>query len=347
MASFGVPTILDDGAFSRIARVVFHELAESRRNLHAARGALPCDASFQFVGGFRISGGCPCVDEYLDALMEVWRFLQGQDPSGIGSVDALARTHLRLRVIKDLHRHRRGGRTQQRTDRLERSAIGQALPTPKQKALLRHLVEEAGSDAPLDSDTQLIRRLARRRADEFGGTAEDHVDGVRHDLPVVRQAAITHGRRQLDPAGVLVSWWEHYVETGLGRRERLSTIPITTAAPEGDPTSPSTLDLADPRAGEPFDAMLQAHAITQATGLPAGVPDPELAVARVLTRAVGPTTTQLQARTAVRAALLSLSCAEVVPSSRVAVLLGDLTALDAVVSAAGDLSSVADSRVPA
>jgi len=124
------------------------------------------------------------VDEYIEALVEVCRFLRGQDPASIGNVHALARTHLRLRVVKDLHRRRR-------TDRLEHGAIGRALSTPEQKALLRHLVEEAGSDAPLDSDTQLIGRLARRRAGEFGGAAEDHVGGVRHDLPVVRQAAIT------------------------------------------------------------------------------------------------------------------------------------------------------------
>ncbi|MFN2495171.1 MAG: hypothetical protein ABR608_04585, partial [Pseudonocardiaceae bacterium] len=266
MAHCGVPAILDDNAFSRIARVVFHELAESRRNLHAARGALPCDASFRFVGGFRVSGGCPCVDEYIDALVEVCSFLQRQDPTGISNVYALVRTHLRLRVVKDLHRRRRAGRTQQRTDRLEHGAIGRALTTPEHKALLRHLVEEAGSDSPLDSDVQLIRRLARRRADEFGGTAEDHVDGVRHDLPVVRQAAIRHGRRRRDPAGVLVSWWERYVETGLGRRERLSTVPITMVAHEGEPNGTPTVDLADSRAGEPFAAMLQTHAITQVTG---------------------------------------------------------------------------------
>lgn len=338
--------ILDDGAFCGIARVVFHELAESRRNLHAARGSLPCDASFRFGGGFRVSGSCPCVDEYLDALVELCRFLQRQDPAGIGNVHALARTHLRLRVVKDLNRRRRAGRTQQRTDRLEQGAIGQALRTPEQKALLRHLVEEAGSDSPLDSDAQLIRRLARRRAGEFGGTTDDHIDAVRQDLPVVRQAAIAHGRRRRDPAGVLVSWWEHYVETGLGRRERLSTISITTAAVDGEP---ATVDLADPRADEPFDAVLQAHAISRATGLPAEPldSDPELAVVHALARAVAPTTTQLQARAAVRTALHSLSRADIVSRSRVAVLLDNPAALDAVASAAGDLVPMAASKVPA
>lgn len=342
-----VPTILDDGAFSRVARVVFHELGESRRHLHAARGALPCDASFQFVGRFRVSGGCPCVDEYTEALVEVCRFLQRHDPSSIGNVHALARTHLRLRVIKDLHRRRLAGRTQQRTDRLEHGAIGQALSTPEQKAMLRHLVEEAGSDAPLDSDTQLLRRLARRRADEFGATAADHLDGVRHDLPAVRQVAITHGRRQRDHAGALVSWWERYVETGLGRRERLSTMPITTASYHGEQNSPPALDLADPRADEPFDTVLQARAISQATDRRVEPADPELTVVRMLARAVATAPTQPQARATVRVALRALGSAEVVPRTRIEALLGDPVALDAVVSAAREVAPRPAGRVSA
>jgi hypothetical protein len=347
MASLGVPAVLDDDTFPSIARIVFHELAESRRNLHAARAALPCDASFRFISGFRVSGDCPCVDEYLEALVEVCRFLQRQGSSGIGNVSALTRTHLRLRVVKDLNRRRRAGRTQQRTDRLEHGAIGRALATPDQKALLRHLVEEAGSDSPLDSDTQLVRRLARRRADEFGGTADDHIDGVRRDLPVVRQAAIIHGRRQRDSADVLVSWWERYVETGLGRRERLSTVPITTATPDGEQVGTPALDLADSLAGEPFEAVLQAHAISEATGRPVSGPDPELAVVSMLVDAVATAATALQARAAVRAALSALGCAEAVPGTRIEVLLGDPAALDAVVCAAGDLAPISGSRVPA
>lgn len=345
MAYFAIPAIVGNKAFGRLARVVFYELDESRRRLHAARGALRCDAHFRF-DEFRVWGDCPCVNEYVDALVEVCRYLQTHDPARIGNVYALARTHLRLRVIKDLNRRRRAERTQQRTDRLERGAIGRALDTPEQRALLRHLVDEAGSDAPLDSDLQLVGRLARRRATEFGGVAEDHADGVRRDLPVVRQAAISHGRRQRDLSGVLVSWWEHYVEHGLGRRERLCTVPITTT-PGDEAGAAATLDVADPRAGDPFDAALHAHALGQATGrLPDGL-DPDAGVVAMLTDAVTATTTQQQARAAVRAALCALSAAEIVPRARLAVLLGDPAALDAVVSAADDLDPGTGHRLPA
>jgi hypothetical protein len=234
------------GLFGEIARVVFEETGRARRNLHAARGALRCDASYRLAGGLRTSGGCPCVDEYVDAVVEVWRYLEHQDPAAVGSYAALARTHCRLRVVKDLQRQRRGARSQQRTDRLADGAIGRALSTPAQRALLRHLVEEAASSAPLEDQAQLLHRLALRRAAASGQpaeAAEQLLGEVARDLRVVRQAAITHGRRQRDSAGMLVSWWEHYVETGLGWRERLSTVPVSTTAIDETPG----VDVADHR----------------------------------------------------------------------------------------------------
>jgi hypothetical protein len=212
----------DPDLFAEISRIVYDETRDALRKLHLVRGALGCDASIRVGRGFRVSGGCPCVDEFVDAVVEVWRYLGEHDPAAVRSYGALARTHCRLRVIKDLNRRRRGRRTQQRTDRLENGPIGQTLSTPAQRALLRHLVDEAASAAPLDGEAQLIRRLAVLRAAEFGGTEDEHLAQVARDLRVVRDTAISHGRRQRDSAGTLVSWWEYYVDTGLGRRERLS-----------------------------------------------------------------------------------------------------------------------------
>ncbi|MCA1601088.1 MAG: hypothetical protein LC776_05415, partial [Acidobacteria bacterium] len=89
--------------------------------------------------------------------------------------------------------------------------------------------------------------------------------------------------------------------------------------------------------------------ITQVTGLSPEPPgsDPELAVVNVLAEAVALTTTRVQARASVRVALHALSCADVVPRSRLAVLLDDSAALDAVVSAADDLARISAGRVPA
>jgi hypothetical protein len=133
--------------FLDIARIVYQETRVSRRNLHAVRGGLRCDASVVVTGGFAVSGDCPCVEEYLEVLVEVVRYLDRQNPAEVGSYGALARSHCRLRAVRDAHRRRNGSRTQQRTDRLAASAIGRALVTDAQRALLRHVVQEAASFA--------------------------------------------------------------------------------------------------------------------------------------------------------------------------------------------------------
>jgi hypothetical protein len=51
---------------------------------------------------------------------------------------------------------------------------------------------------------------------------------VTADLPVVRAAAEAHGRRKRTSSGELVTWWEFYVETGLGRRTPLSVVDISS-----------------------------------------------------------------------------------------------------------------------
>jgi hypothetical protein len=230
-------TGFDDELFAEVSRIVFDETRDARAMLHNVRGALSCDARFRVGRVFRVSGGCPCVDEYVDALVEVWRYLGNQDPDVVRSFGAVARTHCRTRVVPDLHRDRRARRTQARTDRLADSTIGRALATEQQRALLRHLVDEAGSAAPLADDAQLVRRLADLRSHEFGGAAEDHVASVVRDMPIVRAAATAFGRRHRDDNGILVSWWEFYVERGLGLRAQLSTwddqvIEVASADPD-------------------------------------------------------------------------------------------------------------------
>lgn len=49
--------------FLEIARIVYQETRVSRRNLHAVRGGLRCDASVALTGRFAVSGDCPCVEE--------------------------------------------------------------------------------------------------------------------------------------------------------------------------------------------------------------------------------------------------------------------------------------------
>ncbi|MCO1575125.1 hypothetical protein M8C13_05050 [Crossiella sp. SN42] len=221
--------------FLEIARVVFDETRAVRRDLHRVRGALGCDAVYELAERYRISGNCPCVDEFTDAVVKVWRYLESRNPDEVRSYGAMARAHCQLRIVGDLVRARRGARGLQRTEYLADSVIGRALATDQQRALLRHLADEAASSAPLGSDAQLLGRLAELRAQEFGGSREQHRAGVVADLPVVREAALRHGRRRRDGNGDLVSWWEFYIETGLGRRERLNLlVDVDLAHPHTD-----------------------------------------------------------------------------------------------------------------
>lgn len=229
-----------------VARIVFAETRVSRRQLHAVRGALGCDATFEFDCTYVVSGGCPCVDEFVDVVVSVWRYLSELDPATVRSYGALARAHCRLRAIPDARRQRRGRQSIQKPEQLATGAIGRSLATDQQRALLVDIVSEAGSAAPLDGDEQLPRRLAELRAGRFGGSPESHLAGVHRDLSVVRAAADEHGARKRDSAGVLVSWWERYVESGLGKRERLHTVPVHDHG----------LDVADPNAGRAMDAVL-------------------------------------------------------------------------------------------
>ncbi len=233
-----------------VARVVFAETRASRRQLHAVRGALGCDATFEFDHTYVVSGGCPCVDEFVDVLLAVWRYLSDHDPARVRSYGALARAHCRLRAVPDAQRQRRGRQSIQKPEQLAQGAIGRALATDQQRALLVDIVSEAGSAAPLDGDEQLLRRLAELRADRFGGRPESQLSGVIEDLPVVRAAAEGCGARKRDSAGVLVSWWERYVESGLGKRERLHTIP------SHDTIGDHRMDVPDPTAEWAMDEVL-------------------------------------------------------------------------------------------
>ena len=233
-----------------VARVVFAETRASRRQLHAVRGALGCDATFEFDHTYVVSGGCPCVDEFVDVLLAVWRYLSDRDPATVRSYGALARAHCRLRAVPDAQRQRRGRQSIQKPEQLAQGAIGRALATDQQRALLVDIVSEAGSAAPLDGDEQLLRRLAELRADRFGGRPESQLSGVIEDLPVVRAAAEGRGARKRDSAGVLVSWWERYVESGLGKRERLHTIP------SHDTIGDHRMDVPDPTAEWAMDEVL-------------------------------------------------------------------------------------------
>lgn len=336
MASATLPTdvrpaacrVADDLVLE-VGPAVLAELRQYRARLHAARRER-CDASFGFAPRFLAQGWCPCVGDVVDALTEVCRYLVARREQ-VASRVAVARVHCRTRVVRDLGRARRGERTQQRVDRLDTGSIGAALATSAQRDLLRDLVLEAGSDAPLAGQAQLERRLARLRADRLGGAEADHLPGVRADLPVVRAAAASHGRRHRNAMGELVSWWEFFVETGLGRRHRLGDLSVGEPADDRDERFTTTVDVADPAAERPHEWLLAVDALRRVTGEPV-TGDPDHALARTI--AAAGAAPARQAAGAVRSLLLALADAGVLPEAVVSAVVTDPRRLRAVVRCA-------------
>lgn len=324
------PRFAGDDLVLDVGPAVLAELREHRARLHAVRRER-CDAVFHFAPRFRAHGCCPCVGDVLDALTEVCRYLLPRRDQ-VASRVAVARAHCRTRVVRDLGRARRGERTQQRVDRLDTGSIGAALATAAQRDLLRDLVLEAGSDAPLAGQAQLERRLARLRADRLGGTEADHLPGVRADLPVVRASAITHGRRHRNPMGELVTWWEFFVETGLGRRDRLGNLAVGAPAGDDDEAFTTTVDVADPDAEREHEWLLAADALRRVTGDPVSG-DLDHALARTIAAAVRAAPAR-RAAGGVRSLLLALADAGVLPVAVVSAVVTDPRRLRAVVRCA-------------
>ncbi len=236
------------------------------------------------------------MDEFVDVLLAVWRYLSDCDPATVRSYGALARAHCRLRAVPDARRQRRGRQSIQKPEQLATGVIGRALATDQQRMLLVDIVSEAGSAAPLEGDEQLLRRLAELRADRFGGSPESHLSGACRDLPVVRAAADGPGARKRDSVGILVSWWERYVESGLGKRERLHTVAARDSPSE---------DMPDPAAARAMDAVLD-RIVTAGLAL-------QLSEEHALAHALADTAGRRNAAEPVRGHLRALAAVGVVP----------------------------------
>jgi hypothetical protein len=204
---------------------------------------------------FRLSGHCECSGLLADVLDCALRYLD-LNRATILDPPAAARRHVKHRQ-HDYIRTRRAARgAQVRTDRLETSAQGRRLATQEQRWLLRDIADEAGSEAPLDSEEALFNRLAVLRARRTGEDPSAVQAAVEVDFQIVR-AACSVGRlinvgNAIHPE--YVSWWDAYVERPLGRRRRSSDISLDNYSIE------STL----PRESERFPGLC--------------APEPDLAV---------------------------------------------------------------------
>lgn len=309
--------VLSPGELLDIIRAIWHELAGTRSALHGVRRAGPCDLRCVVAGvdlagparpadptaaRLRISGGCECRDLLVDAIVEADRFLLAH-PRLINPPGAV-RVHVRTRTAADYTRNRRVQMgAQARTDRIRTSARGRALPDDLHRAVFEHLVAEAGSLAPLDSDDQLHLRLAELVATEFGGSPATHRDRVTAAVRAI-EAVCRAGARIIAEAGSdeLITWWERYIERPLGRRTRLTTIPLDhdAGAPIPDPRAIDPGERFDEFAGDElgevvlrFVVDVARHALTAAAG-----PTDERRLDDLLGRALRAATQELAGRAA-------------------------------------------------
>lgn len=179
---------------------------------------------------FRLSGECACHAYVSAALVSALGYLRDQCEA-IVDPPAAARLHVRRRQHDHLRERRAARGAQTRVDRLASSLIGARLHTADQRALLTDVAREAGSDAPLENEEQLLWRLAVLRGRRNGVDPQDLLDDVGPDLAIVRDACEQGRLVNVGTAthAEYVTWWEAFVDRPLGRRRRTSDLPLVNA----------------------------------------------------------------------------------------------------------------------
>lgn len=229
---------------------------------HCGRSDAPAVTGTSSVGQrFLLSGECPCRPLLVEVFVSAHLYLKARGNT-LRRPEAAARRHVASRQ-HDFTRQRRGDMgAQVRTDRLLASRRARQLETDEQRLLLRDIAEEAGSEAPLEDDAQLERRLATLRGRRCGIDPESLLADVRRDLILVRRhyssgPSVNVGTRAHPE---LVSWWDAYIEGPLGRRPRSSDLAATTGAGWVDGEPPAGLDLPCAATEASFQRVLDQRA---------------------------------------------------------------------------------------
>lgn len=225
---------LPEADIQEVISAIWWEVQDMRAHIHRANrtGAQECDVVLAFgdvefsnrgrrlgrrVTGLHVDGSCPCRDYVLDAVVDAERFLAGHG-EGLRNPAGAVRKHIRMHFQSDwIRRRRTAAGAQARVDRLRNSSYSRQLPDEFHRAVLRHIVDEAGSAGQLAGPDQLHRRIAERVVAEFGGEVESELEAVRSALSTIELVCRTGN--SFDPGdGTRITWWERYVERPLGRR---------------------------------------------------------------------------------------------------------------------------------
>lgn len=251
-----------------VVRAVWFESGSMRHAIHRLRGVRACDLTLAVAGTrfgdgpmepsgpaamLLVSGECRCRDYLVDLLVAADRFLV-EHGSALRNPPGAVRAHLRKREPADWTRRRRTELgAQARTDRIRRTARARHLQDDFHRALFEYIADEAGSLAPLEDDAQLLRRLAERAAQEFGGDPGEYTGRVASGLAVV-EVACRAGRRVAaapDRPKELITWFERFIERPMGKRDRLTEESLTVDAERSE--ADHAAELAE------FDRLLDAH----------------------------------------------------------------------------------------
>jgi len=220
---------------TEVVRATFDELREVRDRLHASHRVARCDLRLALRGlrygraprrepeppptGLVLSGDCVCRDLMADVLHVVTTFLT-EHGATITNPPGAVRVHVRKRVHDVLRSYRCARGAQAKPKQARSNRYGRALPDDEHRAMLAHLVDEAGYSAPLPGGGYLVRRLAERCAVEFGKPVTHYLERVPAMMNTIRRVCSTGARVNVgtNAAPEYVTWYDAYIDRPLGRR---------------------------------------------------------------------------------------------------------------------------------
>ncbi|MCG8915208.1 hypothetical protein L6E12_05310 [Actinokineospora sp. PR83] len=316
-----------------VVRAAFDELREIRQRLHASHLVAHCDLGLVLrelrcgpaprrepepPTGLVLSGECLCRDLVADVLHVVTTFLTEHGAS-ITNPPGAVRVHVRKRVHDVLRSYRCARGAQAKPKQARGNRYGRALPDDEHRAVLGHLVDEAGYSAPLPGGGYLVRRLAERCAAEFGKPVPYYLERVPAMVDTIRRVCSAGARVNVGTrtAPEYTTWYDAYIDRPLGRRPDTAV----TSLSGGGTALWGSDHVADPGAESAFTAVEVWDADRD--------PDSVVVDTVVARLAAVPPSAQ---QAGLRSALLGLADSGLLPRQRAESLLSDPDGMDDVVS---------------
>ncbi|GAA3039909.1 hypothetical protein [Actinokineospora globicatena] len=318
---------------TEVVRAAFDELKDIRSRLHASHLVTRCDLGLvlrelrygpaarrgrQAPIGLVLSGDCVCRDLVVDVLHVATTFLT-EHGATITNPPGAVRVHVRKRVHDVLRSYRCARGAQAKPKQVRSNRYGRALPDEEHRAVLGHLVDEAGYSAPLPGGGYLVRRLAERCAAEFGKPVPYYLERVPAMMSTIRRVCDTGARVNVGTrtAPEYVTWYDAYIDRPLGRRPDTA---VTSLSDDGAARWGHD-QVADPNAQSAFTAVEVRDAD----------PDPDSVVVDTVVRRMSEVSPSAW-EAGLRSTLLGLADGGLLPRQRAESLLSDPDGMDDLMS---------------